>query len=256
MTERVADRLAPEPGSGPNDAPEPVPARDRETRLAVVLAQMARDMTSEGSVGETLTTLVDHAVSAVPGCESAGVTMARRGWYETPAATDQVVHDVDRYQYETEEGPCLNALEEHEIFRTGDLPADPRWPRFGKLAAELGIRSMLSFRLFVDDETLGSLNLYSREPEAFGDRSVALGALFAAHAAIALDQARARESERNLERALDGNRRIGMALGIVMALHRTDEETAFNALRTLSQRRNQKMREVAEDVIASGELPS
>jgi GAF domain-containing protein len=256
MTERLADDLAPEPGSAPDAAPPEERVRDREVRLAVVLAQMARDMASEDSVAETLATLVDHAVTAVPGCESAGVTMARRGWYETTAATDQVVHDVDRYQYETDEGPCLNALEEHEIFRTGDLPADPRWPRFGQLAAELGILSMLSFRLFVDDETLGSLNLYSREPEAFGDRSVALGALFAAHAAIALDQARARESERNLERALDGNRRIGMALGIIMALHRVDEETAFNALRALSQRRNQKMREVADDVIATGELPT
>jgi GAF domain-containing protein len=254
--ETVADRLAPDLDTPMREGAGPVPLRtDRDVRLAVLLADVARDMSAEGSVEDTLTTLVERAVEAVSGCESAGVTVSRRGWYETPAATDEVVHDVDRHQYETNEGPCLDALEEHEIFRTGDLAGDPRWPTFGQRATELGIRSMLSFRLFVADETLGSLNLYSRTAEAFDDRSVAVGALFAAHAALALDQAQARESEQHLERALDASRRIGMAMGIIMALHKVDEHSAFEVLKVASQRTNRKLREIAEDVIRSGALP-
>jgi GAF domain-containing protein len=254
--ERVADRLAAEAGADGQEAQDAVPQpTDREVRLAVLLAEMARDMSSEDSVEDTLNTLVRRAVDAVSGCRAAGITVSRRGWYETPAATEQLVHDVDRLQYETDEGPCLDALNEHEIFRTGDLGADPRWPRFGTGAAELGVRSMLSFRLFVEDETLGSLNLYSAAADAFGDRSVAVGALFAAHAALAFDQAKSKDSARNLERALDGNRRVGMAIGILMAHHRLDEHDAFDALRVASQRLNRKLREIAEDVIRTGELP-
>jgi GAF domain-containing protein len=254
--ESVADPVAADQDSSPREGAGPVPLRtDRDVRLAVLLADVARDMSSEGSVEDTLSTLVERAVEAVSGCESAGVTVSRRGWYETPAATDQVVHEVDRHQYETNEGPCLDALEEHEIFRTGDLAGDPRWPTFGQRATELGIRSMLSFRLFVADETLGSLNLYSRRADAFDDRSIAVGALFAAHAALALDQAQSRESERNLERALDASRRIGMAIGIIMALHHVDEHSAFDVLKLASSRSNRKLREVADDVIRSGALP-
>ncbi len=48
------------------------------------------------------------------------------------------------------------------------------------------MRSMLAFRLFVVGDTLGSLNLYSKRPAAFTDDSVAVGTIFATHAAAAL----------------------------------------------------------------------
>ncbi|WP_414942559.1 hypothetical protein [Amycolatopsis sp. cmx-11-51] len=45
---------------------------------------------------------------------------------------------------------------------------------------------MLSYRLFVSETTLGSLNLHSRAHNAFGDQADDDGGLFATHAAIAL----------------------------------------------------------------------
>jgi len=49
--------------------------------------------------------------------------------------------------------------------------------------------------------------------------------------------------------ARDSNRRIGMALGIVMRQHHLGEQEAFDALRRVSQNTNRKLRDVAEDVI-------
>jgi ANTAR domain len=55
-----------------------------------------------------------------------------------------------------------------------------------------------------------------------------------------------------LERALASNRRIGIAVGILMTrLHLTDVQ-ALELLRDASQRRNVKLRELAEDVIYTG----
>ena len=48
------------------------------------------------------------------------------------------------------------------------------------------------------------------------------------------------------------NRRIGMAIGIVMASQRRTEEQAFRFLRVASQRVHVKLREIAEDVICTG----
>ncbi|MGY1604387.1 ANTAR domain-containing protein [Geodermatophilus sp. SYSU D00815] len=60
----------------------------------------------------------------------------------------------------------------------------------------------------------------------------------------------------NLEVALTSNRRIGMAIGILMARHRLTEARAFDLLRQCSNRRNVKLAALAEDVVHTGELPS
>lgn len=58
----------------------------------------------------------------------------------------------------------------------------------------------------------------------------------------------------HLQRALISNRRIGMAMGILMERHRFTEEQAFEQLRDLSQRRNVKLRDVAEQIIYTGDV--
>ena len=52
-----------------------------------------------------------------------------------------------------------------------------------------------------------------------------------------------------LEVARDSNRRIGMAMGLVMGQLQVTDEEAFDALRRISQNTNRKLRDVADDVI-------
>ena len=49
--------------------------------------------------------------------------------------------------------------------------------------------------------------------------------------------------------ARDSNRRIGMAMGIVMNQRHVTDEQAFDILRRTSQNTNRKLRDIAEDVI-------
>ena len=62
----------------------------------------------------------------------------------------------------------------------------------------------------------------------------------------------ARERIGHLETALASNRRIGIAIGIVMARHGVTDEVAFELLRERSQLLNEKLRELAEEVIYTG----
>jgi len=54
---------------------------------------------------------------------------------------------------------------------------------------------------------------------------------------------------RQLTFARDSNRRIGMAIGIVMNQRQVDEVHAFDVLRRISQNTNRKLRDIAEEVI-------
>ena len=69
-----------------------------------------------------------------------------------------------------------------------------------------------------------------------------------------LELDRAVRASDGLRRALESNRRIGEAVGIVMATYRVTSGTAFAALRRLSNDRNRKLVDVAEEVSTTGEL--
>ena len=58
----------------------------------------------------------------------------------------------------------------------------------------------------------------------------------------------------SLELAMESNRRIGMAVGIVMAMHKVTGDAAFDLLVGLSKRTERKVLDVAEDIIESGTL--
>lgn len=82
-----------------------------------------------------------------------------------------------------------------------------------------------------------------------------VGAILAAHAAIALTTVRTRDRAETLEYALKSNREIGMAMGILMGRDLRTSEQAFDNLRRASQHLNVKLRDIAAAVMRSGELP-
>lgn len=71
---------------------------------------------------------------------------------------------------------------------------------------------------------------------------------------LQFDATDARSRIAHLEKALETSRRIGAAIGILMATHRITDETAFQLLQRASQKRNQKLRDLAEDVLLTGTL--
>ncbi len=216
---------------------------------AEVFAEMARSLLSQGDVRQTLQRIVDLAVGTIGGCEHAGISVLRSGVGSTSAASDDVPPRVDAIQYDTGDGPCLSAIREHEVFQSGDLTSETRWPLFAaRAAAETGILSMLCFRLFVAGDTLGALNLYSTAVDAFDERSRTIGLVFAAHAAMALSTAM---HDEQLGEALQTRDLIGQAKGILMAREGVDADEAFDMLRRASQRLNIKLRDVAGDMVDS-----
>ncbi|MDP9434937.1 MAG: GAF and ANTAR domain-containing protein [Actinomycetota bacterium] len=214
------------------------------------LVEVARSLAEQEGLDATLQRIVDLAVRTVPGAEHAGVSLVRsRRVVETPAATGDVVVRVDQVQYETGQGPCLDAIWEQEVVELQDLSATDRWPEFAHRATELGVRSMVSFRLFVERDTSGALNFYSSNAQAFGQEAVRVGHVFAAHAGLAYDH---EKQVSGLRRAVESRTLIGQAQGILMAQHRVTADQAFGLLRVASQRRNVKLRDVAQEVVDTG----
>ncbi|MDQ6715011.1 MAG: GAF and ANTAR domain-containing protein [Actinomycetota bacterium] len=225
----------------------------RVESLGETFAEVARTLRGERSVQATLDKIVELAVKTIDGCEHAGVTLVERGKMRTPAASDEIPRLVDAVQYETGEGPCLDAIRDHDVFQTDDLTQEPRWPNFSRRAAEeSGVASMLAYRLYIEEDTMGSLNLYSMQEAAFDAEDRAVGSIFAAHAAVALSAANQQD---NLEQAIETRDVIGQAKGILMARQHVSADEAFEMLRRASQRLNIKLRVLAKQVATEPNSP-
>jgi GAF domain-containing protein len=117
--------------------------------------------------------------------------------------------------------------------------------------AESNIESVLSLRLFAED-TMGALNLYSTQRDAFEDRDVVVATVFAAHAAVAWSTS---QTIQNLKGGLATRQLIGQAVGLLMERQNMTETDALDALKRASQRLNIKLREVAERIVHGEDRP-
>ncbi|HEX8080438.1 MAG TPA: GAF and ANTAR domain-containing protein [Jatrophihabitans sp.] len=227
--------------------------------LAQLFSDLGRELLSERGLDGTLGLITARSVKLLPAAQHAAVSRGRRGRFETVASTSELPPRVDQIQYDLGSGPCVDAALQKCVYRTGELAGDQRWPEFGRrAAAEHGIHSMLSVRLFLeDDDLVAALNLYSALPDAFDPSDESVAVLLATHASSATASARLHEQVFHLERALQSNRGIGVAMGVLMNQYKVTQSQAFDLLRMASQHGHRKLADVALDVTETGvlELP-
>jgi GAF domain-containing protein len=222
---------------------------------AALLADMAGELKRAPDDEVTAKTMVARTLDLLPRSDAVSLTVrGRHGRFATLGATDQRAERADELQYDTGEGPCLSAVEQADWFRSGDVSVDARWPTWGpRVAAEVGVRSLLSVRLMGDEDALGALNVYGDEPGLFTDPDdIDLLLLFATHAAIALSAAR---EISGLQTAVHTRHVIGLSQGILMERYDLTADQAFALLRRYSNDLNVKLHDVAYELATNRELP-
>ena len=218
------------------------------------LTAAARSFQAETGKQDLLARGVAIATEIFSGCDYAGVSIVhRKGVIYTPAATNERVRRLDELQFTLQEGPCFDAIWSGETIHANDLTNDPRWPRWSALVvADLGVASMLSYRLFTTGKTLGALNLYSRSLDAFDPDDINNGYYLAAHLAIALAGA---ETTEQLTSAIASRTAIGQAEGILMERFDLQPAQAFAVLTRISQHSNVRLHLVALELVKTRKLP-
>jgi hypothetical protein len=231
------------------------------TRLAMVFADIAEQLYEADSFDDVLLRIAEAAVSTIAGCRMASVTLLERSVYQTAASTDPAATAVDQAQYQSHEGPCLDAVDAPMVYAQS-FP-DERWPTLASRPTESGVHSAVSYRLAAASSTTadsggGSLNSYGVIPYAFNDAAQEIGLILAAHASVAaraVDERSTLQSlGRDLKQALLSRDVIGQAKGILMERLEITPEDAFDLLRRSSQHLNVKLRDVARGLAETGEF--
>lgn len=217
--------------------------------LSEALVEAAREINAPEDLDGTLDGIVQAAVRSLTDIDHVGISIVhRRGDIETKAGTDQLVWELDALQYSLGEGPCVQAVRSDPITIANRMREERRWPNFVPRAVELGVRAQMGVRLYLEEETLGVLNLYATESDTIDDDVAHTAELFAGHAAIALGRAR---REEQLGEAIATRKAIGQAVGLVMERYHIDEGRAFRFLVRVSTTSNIEIRDLALELIDS-----
>jgi hypothetical protein len=230
---------------------------DALATLADQFGQLAISLANGVDEPVTQQRLVEFAVRGIPGGEHASITVIKGSRPpRTTAQSDALPYQWDQLQYEYGEGPCLEAITTNDVKSAPDLRTENRWPLFARAIVDQSpARSMLSFGLFLTEQNRAALNLYATKPGAFTEQSTATGSMFAAYASMALLAAARQDKANHLIRALETNREIGVAMGILMANGKLTTQQAFAQLITASQYLNRRLHDIAADVALTGALP-
>ncbi|WP_299054641.1 GAF and ANTAR domain-containing protein [uncultured Nocardioides sp.] len=235
---------------------EPVPGDENAGRLSERMAGAARDLQMQLDPDATYTMATGLAHENIEGCHAASLSMVRRAsssQVKNFAATDPAAMRADALQVRYDQGPCLDSITEASITYSPNLDRDRRWPLWGpQVVEETGLRSVLSFQLFTHQDTLGALNLYSRDRDGFTLDDHREGQVLAAHIAIAFAAAQRIDA---LDQALITRTVIGQATGIVMERFQVSGDVAFRILGRISSESEVKIRELALQIVSTGDVP-
>ena len=175
----------------------------------------------------------------------------------TAAASDERTVVLDERQYAGAQGPCLEALATGVPVFVTDMANETRWSPYPVQATALGVQSSMSYPLISGADTLGALNMYAftsvQVDAGVQARAVQLADRAAGVLAVALRLADSRQDNDNLRTALTSRSIIDQAIGVLMGQQHCTAQEAFNLLRTTSQHRNRKLRDVAAQILDSAQ---
>ena len=221
-------------------------------------SQAARELQEANGWHETVQRIVELAAKIVGADLAVLIGLPQPdGQPALLAATDfAAAEELVALQRAAGAAPAWQAILDRNTVQVDDITADDRWPGYGHdLVAALSFKTVLAFPLLIDGQSLASLALYTRRARGLNAEDVELTAAFAEHAAIAFNHAAQTEQIRNLRLALDHARIIGAALGIMMVGLNITQDQAFDRLRQISQHRNRKLFQLAEEIVQTGSMP-
>ena len=165
-----------------NDSP-------RETRVLSAVVSLVDRLLDDFDVVDLLTDLTERCADLLD-VASAGFLLAdplQR--LHLLAATSEQTREVELFQLQAEEGPCV------ECYRTGQpvLVADmrteiERWPQFAPTALEAGFAAVHAVPMRAAGAVLGALGLFDTQPKELAEADRLVGQTLAHIACVAVLQ--------------------------------------------------------------------
>lgn len=226
-------------------------------RMRAALDELGHLLLAAEDTQSVLQKVVDLVQQVMPQGAEASITLLRDQQATTAAFTGELAFQLDEMQYGQGYGPCLDAALGGHLVEIVDGHTEGRWPDYVSTFLEHGALSSIAVPVPAPQLAAG-LNVYAPTARAFTDDDRRAVMEFAGYAGVALTNMDtledARELAQNLQTAMESRSVIEQAKGILIERHKVTADQAFRLLVEASMHTNRKVRDLAEDLVITGEL--
>jgi hypothetical protein len=244
----VRGRVATPPGPKISVAPLAPPSEPATTphpvEVAGLLHELSARLLGAEDVPEALERLAALGAQAIRGTMRCSVALIGEGGPPALAASGPQGRQFDDLQYESGNGPALEAARTRAVVTAHDLFTDTRWPHLNDCARAQGIRGVLAVPLDIQRSAVGSVSFLVARPSGIDPELLLTAMALVSQAEVLLGEFQRRQSQR--EGAV-----VDRAAGVIIAQRGCGVQEAYDILRDTSQRLGLSREEVADRLIAA-----
>jgi hypothetical protein len=216
------------------------------------LARALGDLVAAGDLAQVLATVLDDVAEGLDADAVGALVRSATGELEALTATSHRVAELEVYQAQHEEGPCVEAVQTRvAVTAVGADEIIQRWPEPGRAIVSAGFTSVHAFPLRWDHEVFGAINVFHRSPATNPDLSVVGQAFADIISSILVRPSGVRNDvlAGRISAALSSRTVIEQAKGVLSYQHGVEMDAAYDLLRQRAAREERALSEVARQVV-------
>ena len=230
-----------------------MPDSSRETRVLDAVVSLVDSLLHDFDVVELLTGLTERCVELLD-IEAAGLLLADPlHQLHLLAATSKEARELELFQLQADEGPCVDCYATGEPVTIADVRAQAdRWTRFVPAAVEAGFSSVHAVPMRAAGTVVGALGLFGIRPGQLNEADVLVGQTLAHVACVAILQELPPTPATvmpQLRSALTSRVIVEQAKGFLRGVFDVSVEDAFSLLRVYARDRGRHLTDVAHQLM-------
>ena len=229
----------------------------RETRVLAAVVSLVDSLLDDFDVVDLLTQLTERCADLLD-VEAAGFLLADPfGQLRLLAATSEQARDIELFELQADEGPCVQSYLTGQPVSVADVRSDiGQWPRFASTARDAGFAAVHAVPMRAAGSVLGALGLFGVHPGALNDSDLLVAQTLTHIACVAIIQEHSPTPTTvlpQLRAALASRVIIEQAKGFLRERLDVEVEVAFTLLRAYARSRREHLTDVAAQLMTDGE---
>jgi len=229
----------------------------RERNIVQAFVDISNELVEEYDVLDMLARLTTNCAGLLDIASAALLLADPAGKLHLLASSSERTRDLELFQLQRGEGPCLECFRDGEAVLVPDLETeDRRWPEFVDAARSLGFASVHAVPMRLRDSVLGTLGLFGVHAGRLEDDDLALAQALVHVASVALVNEKSAADlgtiNAQLEHALTSRIVVEQAKGVIAHAGNLTMEASFDVLRRYARDHGRRLSDVAASVTQRG----
>jgi GAF domain/ANTAR domain len=226
----------------------------RETRVLDAVVSLVDKLLDDFDVVDLLTELTERCADLLDVAAAAFLLADPLGRLRLLAATSNQTRELELFQLQADEGPCVECYATGQPVSVADLrAATTRWPRFVPAALEASVASVHAVPMRAAGLVLGSLGLFGSRPGELSQADLLVAQTLAHVACVAILQELPPTPSTvipQLRSALTDRIVVEQAKGFLRERFDVSVDEAFSLLRRYARTHGDHLTDVARQLMA------